>query len=189
MAPCRPTTQVDKEVIDEQDKEARDKWTVGRSDDSPSSAGHTRNDDDEVAVRDAVGGAAPWGAVTAYFNADSDKAEYMEQLRAHHREGHDRGGNGGRRRPCRRCGGRYRPPDTSGLRIVMKSPHRRDMHFAERLPYCQRTDESATDGSERIEFSDHPIEAFLALLRRHRIGIESVHHARPAVQQGQQYVT
>ncbi len=63
MAPCRPTTQVDKEVIDEQDKEARDKWTVGRSDDSPSSAGHTRNDDDEVAVRDAVGGAAPWGGV------------------------------------------------------------------------------------------------------------------------------
>ena len=44
------------------------------------------------AVREAVGGTAPWGAATAYLNADSDKAESM----AHHREGHNRGvGRGG----------------------------------------------------------------------------------------------
>ena len=41
-----------------------------------------------MAVRDAAGGAAPWAAVTAYFNADSDKAE----SRAHHSGRHDRGG-------------------------------------------------------------------------------------------------
>ncbi len=60
--------------------------------------------DPTLAVREAVGGAAPWAAVTAFLNADSDKAEYSEQLRAHHREGHEGGGNAGFRRPCRRCG-------------------------------------------------------------------------------------
>lgn len=62
--------------------------------------------DPTLTVRDAVGGAASWGAVTAYLNADSDKAEYSAQLSAHHRDGHEGGGNGGFRRPCRRCGGR-----------------------------------------------------------------------------------
>ncbi len=53
---------------------------------------------------EAVGAPAPWGAVTPSLNADSDKAEYSEQLRAHHREWHEGGGNAGFRRPCRRCG-------------------------------------------------------------------------------------
>ena len=55
--------------------------------------------DPTLAVREAVAAPAPWAAVTAYFNADSDKAE----SRAHHREGHDPVGRGARR-PCRlRC--------------------------------------------------------------------------------------
>ena len=58
--------------------------------------------DPTLPVRDAVGAPAPWGAVTAFLNADSDKVE----ARAHHREGHGGGGGTGRR-PCRfRCGGR-----------------------------------------------------------------------------------
>ncbi len=48
-----------------------------------------------LGVRNAVGGDAPLTAVTAYFNADSDKAEYSAQLSAHHRDGHDGGGPGG----------------------------------------------------------------------------------------------
>ncbi len=60
--------------------------------------------DPTLPVREAVGAPAPWGAVTPSLNADSDKAEYSEQLRAHHREGHEGGGNAGFRRPCRRCG-------------------------------------------------------------------------------------
>ncbi len=48
--------------------------------------------DSTLGVRNAVGGAAPWAAVTAYFNADWDKAEYGAQLSAHHRDGHDGGG-------------------------------------------------------------------------------------------------
>lgn len=44
-----------------------------------------------LGVRNAVGGAA----VTAYFNADWDKAEYGAQLSAHHRDGHDGGPGGG----------------------------------------------------------------------------------------------
>ncbi len=48
--------------------------------------------DPTLPVRDAVGGAAPWSAVTAFLSADSDKA----QSRADHREGHERGvGRGG----------------------------------------------------------------------------------------------
>ncbi len=55
--------------------------------------------DPTLPVREAVAAPAPWGAVTAFFNADSDKAE----SRAHHREGHERGGGRGRcpRRPPR----------------------------------------------------------------------------------------
>ncbi len=50
-------------------------------------------------IGDAARTAAPWAAVTAYFNADSVKAE----VRAHHRDGHGGGG--------RRCvPGRTRPP-------------------------------------------------------------------------------
>ncbi len=59
--------------------------------------------DPTLAVRDAVGGAAPWAAVTPFLNADSDKAE----ARAHHRDGHTigggRGSGRGRGRPCRSC--------------------------------------------------------------------------------------
>ena len=55
--------------------------------------------DPTLPVREAVGGAAPWASVTAYFNADSDKAE----SRAHHAQWHDEGGRcgGGRNPRCR----------------------------------------------------------------------------------------
>ena len=49
--------------------------------------------DPTLPVHEAVAEAAPWGAVTAFLNADSDKAE----ARAHHRAWHTWGG---------RCGGR-----------------------------------------------------------------------------------
>ncbi len=49
--------------------------------------------DPTLAVREAVAAPAPWGAVTAFLNADSDKAEY----RADHRDGHTSGGGGGSR--------------------------------------------------------------------------------------------
>ncbi len=58
--------------------------------------------DPTLSVREAVGAPAPWGAVTPSLNADSDKAEYSEQLRAHHRAGHD-GGPSGRIRCPRHC--------------------------------------------------------------------------------------
>jgi len=44
--------------------------------------------DPTLPVREAVAAPAPWAAVTAYFNADSDKVE----ARAHHNGWHDRGG-------------------------------------------------------------------------------------------------
>ena len=44
--------------------------------------------DPTPAVREAVGAPAPWSAVTALLNADSDKAD----ARAHHSGRHDRGG-------------------------------------------------------------------------------------------------
>ncbi len=59
--------------------------------------------DSTLGVRNAVGGAAPWAAVTAYFNADSDKAEYSAQLSAHHRDGHDGGPGGGQGGGPQRC--------------------------------------------------------------------------------------
>ena len=59
--------------------------------------------DPTLAVREAVGGSAPWGAVTAFLNADSDKAESRE----HHREGHEGGPSRDRCNPnnpfARRC--------------------------------------------------------------------------------------
>ena len=55
--------------------------------------------DPTLPVGEAVGAPAPWGAVTPSLNADSDKAEYLEQLSAHHREGHDGGPDGDRCNP------------------------------------------------------------------------------------------
>ncbi len=44
--------------------------------------------DPTLAVREAVAAPAPWGAVTPFLNADSDKVE----ARAHHSGRHHRGG-------------------------------------------------------------------------------------------------
>ncbi len=49
--------------------------------------------DPTLPVREAVAAPAPWGAVTAFLNADLDKAEYSVQLSAHHKDGHGGGHN------------------------------------------------------------------------------------------------